>query len=173
MLPSFKHLSYIPAKIPLPRRSPGTDVAQNSTLILEQPTKIIMIARTLVASTSKTLFNAAARPVAVSALASASRRAGYHSKVVDHYENPRNVGSMNKNDLDVGTGLVGAPACGDVMKLQIKVDDKVSRLLRCTLATAHCIAGRHLRRALQDFWLRFGNCLILIHDGKGQGHDFG
>lgn len=47
----------------------------------------------------------------------------YHAKVLDHYNNPRNVGSMNKNDTDVGTGLVGAPACGDVMKLQIRVDD--------------------------------------------------
>lgn len=43
--------------------------------------------------------------------------------MIDHYENPRNVGSFNKNDKNVGTGLVGAPACGDVMKLQIKVDD--------------------------------------------------
>ncbi|KXJ26116.1 Iron-sulfur cluster assembly enzyme ISCU, mitochondrial [Exaiptasia diaphana] len=43
--------------------------------------------------------------------------------VIDHYENPRNVGSLDKNDSSVGTGLVGAPACGDVMKLQIKVDD--------------------------------------------------
>ncbi|XP_030075453.1 iron-sulfur cluster assembly enzyme ISCU [Microcaecilia unicolor] len=47
----------------------------------------------------------------------------YHKKVVDHYENPRNVGSLNKDDKNVGTGLVGAPACGDVMKLQIEVDD--------------------------------------------------
>jgi Fe-S cluster assembly scaffold IscU len=47
----------------------------------------------------------------------------YHEKVIDHYENPRNVGSMKKDDEDVGTGLVGAPACGDVMKLQIKVDE--------------------------------------------------
>lgn len=47
----------------------------------------------------------------------------YSKKILDHYENPRNVGSMDKNDSDVGTGLVGAPACGDVMKLQIKVDD--------------------------------------------------
>ncbi|MDG1286422.1 MAG: Fe-S cluster assembly scaffold IscU [Rickettsiales bacterium] len=45
----------------------------------------------------------------------------YSEKVVDHYENPRNVGSMDKQDSTVGTGLVGAPACGDVMKLQIKV----------------------------------------------------
>lgn len=45
------------------------------------------------------------------------------SQVLDHYENPRNVGSLDKNDTQVGTGLVGAPACGDVMKLQIKVDN--------------------------------------------------
>ena len=43
--------------------------------------------------------------------------------MIDHYENPRNVGSLDKNDKTVGTGLVGAPACGDVMKLQVKVDD--------------------------------------------------
>lgn len=46
----------------------------------------------------------------------------YTNKVIDHYENPRNVGSFDKNDKSVGTGLVGAPACGDVMKLQIKVN---------------------------------------------------
>jgi Fe-S cluster assembly scaffold IscU len=45
----------------------------------------------------------------------------YSNKVIDHYENPRNVGSMDKSDSTVGTGIVGAPACGDVMKLQIKV----------------------------------------------------
>ena len=45
----------------------------------------------------------------------------YSDKVLDHYENPRNVGSLDKNDPNVGTGMVGAPACGDVMKLQIKV----------------------------------------------------
>ena len=47
----------------------------------------------------------------------------YHDNIIDHYENPRNVGSMDKTNSDVGTGLVGAPACGDVMKLQIKVDE--------------------------------------------------
>ena len=46
----------------------------------------------------------------------------YSEKVVDHYENPRNVGSFDKTDTDIGTGMVGAPACGDVMKLQIKVN---------------------------------------------------
>ena len=45
----------------------------------------------------------------------------YSNKLLDHYENPRNVGSMDKDSTEVGTGLVGAPACGDVMKLQIKV----------------------------------------------------
>ena len=48
----------------------------------------------------------------------------YSDKVIDHYENPRNVGSFNKDDNDVGTGMVGAPACGDVMKLQIKVNEQ-------------------------------------------------
>jgi len=47
----------------------------------------------------------------------------YSDKVLDHYQNPRNVGSLDKEDPDVGTGVVGAPECGDVMKLQIKVDD--------------------------------------------------
>src|SRR5688500_1969395 len=47
----------------------------------------------------------------------------YSDKVLDHYENPRNVGSFDKNDQNVGTGMVGAPACGDVMKLQIMVDE--------------------------------------------------
>ena len=48
----------------------------------------------------------------------------YSDKVLDHYENPRNVGSFDKSDPNVGTGMVGAPACGDVMKLQIKVSDQ-------------------------------------------------
>ena len=49
----------------------------------------------------------------------------YSNKVIDHYENPRNVGSLDKTDPTVGTGMVGAPACGDVMKLQIKVEDGI------------------------------------------------
>ena len=48
----------------------------------------------------------------------------YSDKVIEHYENPRNVGSFDKDDPSVGTGLVGAPACGDVMKLQLKVSDE-------------------------------------------------
>jgi len=51
----------------------------------------------------------------------------YSDKVIDHYENPRNVGSFEKDDPTVGTGMVGAPACGDVMKLQIKVEDGIIR----------------------------------------------
>ena len=51
-----------------------------------------------------------------------SMTALYHEKVIDHYENPRNVGSMDKAKKNVGTGLVGAPACGDVMKLQIELN---------------------------------------------------
>ena len=49
----------------------------------------------------------------------------YSDKVLDHYENPRNVGTFDKNEINVGTGLVGAPACGDVMRLQIKVEEGV------------------------------------------------
>jgi len=51
------------------------------------------------------------------------KKMAYSNKVIDHYENPRNVGSFEKGDDSVGTGMVGAPACGDVMKLQIKVND--------------------------------------------------
>lgn len=63
--------------------------------------------------------------------------ANYHEKVIDHYENPRNVGSFDKKDKNVGTGLVGAPACGDVMKLQIKVDDE-GRIVDAKFKTFGC-----------------------------------
>jgi len=62
----------------------------------------------------------------------------YHEKVLDHYSNPRNVGSMNKTDMDVGTGLVGAPACGDVMKLQIKVDPTNNTIADVKFKTFGC-----------------------------------
>ena len=52
-------------------------------------------------------------------------RRTYHTKIIGHFENPRNVGSLNKHDKNVGTGLVGAPACGDVMKLSIKIKDNI------------------------------------------------
>ncbi|XP_051136788.1 iron-sulfur cluster assembly protein 1-like [Andrographis paniculata] len=62
----------------------------------------------------------------------------YHERVVDHYNNPRNVGSFEKNDPDVGTGLVGAPACGDVMKLQIKVDESSGKIVDARFKTFGC-----------------------------------
>ncbi|KAL1993382.1 hypothetical protein VTN49DRAFT_3331 [Thermomyces lanuginosus] len=65
-------------------------------------------------------------------------RRHYHEKVLDHYNNPRNVGSMSKNDADVGTGLVGAPACGDVMKLQIRVDPKTQTISDVKFKTFGC-----------------------------------
>ncbi|KAG5222162.1 hypothetical protein OIU77_000515 [Salix suchowensis] len=62
----------------------------------------------------------------------------YHEKVIDHFNNPRNVGSFDKNDPAVGTGLVGAPACGDVMKLQIKVDDTTGEIVDARFKTFGC-----------------------------------
>jgi len=62
----------------------------------------------------------------------------YSEKVVDHYENPRNVGSFEKGDEDVGTGMVGAPACGDVMKLQIKVDHDTGIITDAKFKTYGC-----------------------------------
>jgi len=62
----------------------------------------------------------------------------YSAAVVDHYENPRNVGSFSKEDTDVGTGMVGAPACGDVMKLQIKVDKETGLITDAKFKTYGC-----------------------------------
>ncbi|KAK5628722.1 hypothetical protein RRF57_004437 [Xylaria bambusicola] len=97
---------------------------------------------------SRTLANTARRVVATSALRIATRptlgpmasvaRRSYHEKVLDHYNRPRNVGSMQKNDIDVGTGLVGAPACGDVMKLQIRVDPNDNRISDVKFKTFGC-----------------------------------
>ncbi len=84
----------------------------------------------------------------------------YSEKVVDHYENPRNVGSFEKSDDNVGTGLVGAPACGDVMKLQIKVnaqgiiEDAKFKTFGCGSAIASSslvsewVKGRHIDEAV-------------------------
>ncbi|KAH9841264.1 Iron sulfur cluster assembly protein 1, mitochondrial [Teratosphaeria destructans] len=74
---------------------------------------------------------------AVAAQPAVARRS-YHEKVLDHYNNPRNVGSMGKNEQDVGTGLVGAPACGDVMKIQIKVDPNDERITDVKFKTFGC-----------------------------------
>ena len=62
----------------------------------------------------------------------------YSDKVIDHYENPRNVGSFGKDEPGVGTGMVGAPACGDVMKLQIKVDDATGIIQDAKFKTYGC-----------------------------------
>jgi nitrogen fixation protein NifU and related proteins len=62
----------------------------------------------------------------------------YSDKVIDHYENPRNVGSFDKTDESVGTGMVGAPACGDVMKLQIKVDNDTGIITDAKFKTYGC-----------------------------------
>ena len=62
----------------------------------------------------------------------------YSAQVVDHYENPRNVGSFGKDETDVGTGMVGAPACGDVMKLQIKVDPITNIITDARFKTYGC-----------------------------------
>lgn len=62
----------------------------------------------------------------------------YSNQVIDHYENPRNVGSFDKNDTDVGTGMVGAPACGDVMKLQIKVNPESGLIEDAKFKTYGC-----------------------------------
>jgi nitrogen fixation NifU-like protein len=62
----------------------------------------------------------------------------YSEKVIDHYENPRNVGSFAKDDPTVGTGMVGAPACGDVMKLQIKVDNVTGLITDAKFKTYGC-----------------------------------
>lgn len=85
----------------------------------------------------------------------------YNQKVLDHYENPRNVGSLDKNDPSVGTGLVGAPSCGDVMKLQIKVnkegiiEDAKFKTFGCGSAIAssslltEIIKGKNITDAMQ------------------------
>lgn len=91
----------------------------------------------------------------------------YHERVVDHYDNPRNVGSFDKNDPDVGTGLVGAPACGDVMKLQIKVDDKTGKIVDARFKTFGCgsaIASSSVGKLIFSFFfiVRFGFWVWLI-----------
>lgn len=62
----------------------------------------------------------------------------YNKKVIDHYENPRNIGSFDKNDPKVGSGIVGAPSCGDIMKLQIKVNDKTGIIEDTCFKTYGC-----------------------------------
>ncbi|PNP42318.1 hypothetical protein TGAMA5MH_06000 [Trichoderma gamsii] len=77
-------------------------------------------------------------PRQLAPIASIEAQRSYHEKVLDHYARPRNVGSMNKGDADVGTGLVGAPACGDVMKLQIRVDPETQKISEVKFKTFGC-----------------------------------
>src|SRR5947207_13086273 len=77
----------------------------------------------------------------------------YSTKVIDHYENPRNVGSMPKNDPNVGTGLVGAPECGDVMKLQVKVNPETGVIDDAKFKTFGC-GSRIASSSLATEWLK-------------------
>ncbi|OBS71366.1 hypothetical protein A6R68_00063 [Neotoma lepida] len=85
----------------------------------------------------------------------------YHKKVVDHYENPRNVGSLDKTSKNVGTGLVGAPACGDVMKLQVEEaltikNTDIAKELCLPPVKLHCsmLAEDAIKAALADYKLK-------------------
>ncbi|KAK8044754.1 NifU-like N terminal domain-containing protein [Apiospora rasikravindrae] len=102
-----------------------------------------MFSRTVAATARRAIASSAPRiatrqiikPVANATL---QQRRSYHEKVLDHYSRPRNVGSMAKGDVDVGTGLVGAPACGDVMKLQIRVDPENNTISDVKFKTFGC-----------------------------------
>lgn len=85
----------------------------------------------------------------------------YHERVVDHYNNPRNVGAFDKNDPTVGTGLVGAPACGDVMKLQIKVDDKTGKIVDACFKTFGC--GSAIASSSVGEWIFYFNFSLAVH----------
>ncbi|KQK09051.1 uncharacterized protein LOC100844370 [Brachypodium distachyon] len=91
----------------------------------------------LVAPGLRRLLGPSGREGAAPGLSAAGVRA-YHERVVDHYNNPRNVGSFDKDDPNVGTGLVGAPACGDVMKLQIRVDEGTGKIVDACFKTFGC-----------------------------------
>jgi NifU-like protein involved in Fe-S cluster formation len=80
---------------------------------------------------SKRVLDAATRPAQVLPRL-------YHERVIEHYDKPLNVGSFDKNDPTVGTGLVGAPACGDVMKLQIRVDEETGKIVDARFKTFGC-----------------------------------
>lgn len=84
--------------------------------------------------------NAVVTPAITQTLINATQTRSYDKKVIEHYENPKNVGSFDKGELNVGTGLVGAPACGDVMKLQIKVDEN-GRICESRFKTFGCASA--------------------------------
>jgi hypothetical protein len=93
--------------------------------------------RLLIGAAGTRPFAGAGGSSSSSAAAAAGTR-GYHERVVDHYSNPRNVGAFDKDDADVGTGLVGAPACGDVMKMQIRVDQASGTIVDACFKTFGC-----------------------------------
>jgi hypothetical protein len=93
--------------------------------------------RLLIGAAGTRPFAGAGGSSSSSAAAAAGTR-GYHERVVDHYSNPRNVGAFDKEDADVGTGLVGAPACGDVMKMQIRVDQASGTIVDACFKTFGC-----------------------------------
>ena len=86
----------------------------------------------MILSTTLFMFRSATKTICL-----IQARTVYSNSVIDHYDNPRNVGSLDKRSTSVGTGLVGAPACGDVMKLQIKVDDR-GRIIESKFKTFGC-----------------------------------
>ena len=98
-------------------------------------------------------------------------RRRYHENIIDHYENPRNVGSLKKDKKTVGTGLVGAPACGDVMKLQFEVDEETGRIIDAKFKTFGCgsaiasssVATEWLKGKLVDECISIKNTDIAAH----------
>ena len=78
----------------------------------------------------------------------------YSDKVIDHYENPRNVGSLDKSSKDVGTGMVGAPECGDVMKLQVKVNPETGVIEDAKFKTFGCGSAIASASSLATEWLK-------------------
>ena len=115
----------------------------------------------------------------------------YHENIIDHYESPRNVGSLDKNDPSVGTGLVGAPACGDVMKLQMSIKDgkvenavfKVSTRSPSRPAVATRTRTPPAKRTtpphrtacsllLADVWVRLGDRELIVRDRVAEGQDY-
>lgn len=135
------HLNYNPSPYLFP-----ASVHLHLHLNVSHPTAAMLkrLATTAPRTASRLIVATAPRatrtlPSALSVTASAPAHVrAYHEKVLDHYERPRNVGSMSKADADVGTGLVGAPACGDVMKLQIRVDPNDNTISEVKFKTFGC-----------------------------------
>jgi len=111
----------------------------SKTSIYRAP-RFAALQRSLLPYSSITLWRATASPMMSIGMMGVTPMRGfaYHQRVIDHYENPRNVGSLDKKADDVGTGLVGAPACGDVMKLQIKVNEENGKIEKAVFKTFGC-----------------------------------